>query len=198
MIKKHMGVASHLPSRWYRKKSWSCWLGHHDSYICFFGRFFRDRNLQRVWSSSGVGMGLYSSKTLRQAWGQMLEVYESCRILSKHLYGMLFLQNDSSHVLQWFHGMWNMLHDGYPPSFTVPKTPAPPKTNTGPLEKEIPFGKHHFQVPAVVFQGCIISYPKLCFRNSNLQNLQNGLGNPIPLSTCAAKILCPGSNLIRE
>ena len=88
------------------------------------------------------------------------------------------------------------------------KTPAPPKTNTGPLEKEIPFGKHHFQVPVVVFQECIISYPKLCFGNifagklvigiSNLQNLQNGLGNPITLSTCAAKILCLGSNLIRE
>ena len=54
------------------------------------------------------------------------------------------------------------------------KTLAPPKTNTGPLEKGIPFGKHHFQVPAVVFQGCI-SYPKLCFRNMFAAKLMIGI-----------------------
>ncbi len=36
---------------------------------------------------------------------------------------------------------------------------TPPKTNmepeNGPLEKEIPIGNHHFQVPAVNFWGCI-------------------------------------------
>ena len=39
-------------------------------------------------------------------------------------------------------------------------TPTPPKTNMepengGPLEKEIPIGNHHFQVPAVNFWGCM-------------------------------------------
>ena len=36
---------------------------------------------------------------------------------------------------------------------------TPPKTNmepeNGPLEKEIPIGNHHFQVPAVNFWGCM-------------------------------------------
>ena len=39
MIKKHMGVASHLLSRWYRTKSWSCWFDHHDSTHVFSGGF---------------------------------------------------------------------------------------------------------------------------------------------------------------
>ena len=37
---------------------------------------------------------------------------------------------------------------------------TPPKTNmepeNGPLEKEIPFGNHPFQVPAISFRGCIL------------------------------------------
>ena len=40
---------------------------------------------------------------------------------------------------------------------------TPPKTNmepeNGPLEKEIPFGNHPFQVPAVSFRGCIAIFP---------------------------------------
>ena len=48
-------------------------------------------------------------------------------------------------------------------------SPTPPKTNmepeNGPLEKEIPIGNHHFQVPAVNFWGCIYgTYPTYFYR----------------------------------
>ena len=46
---------------------------------------------------------------------------------------------------------------------------TPPKTNmepeNGPLEKEIPIGNHHFQVPAVNFLGCI---PPKTFTNMTM------------------------------
>ena len=102
MINKHMGVASHLSSRWYRKISWSCWFDHHDSTHVFSGGFLGTATFSGFGALVELG---WVYIPLRQAWGQMLEVYESCRILSKHLYSMLFLQNDSPHVLQWFHGM---------------------------------------------------------------------------------------------
>ena len=40
--------------------------------------------------------------------------------------------------------------------FTPPKTNMEPEN--GPLEKEIPIGNHHFQVPAVNFWGCMFCY----------------------------------------
>ena len=68
---------------------------------------------------------------------------------------------------------------------------TPPKTNmepeNGPLEKEIPIGNHHFQVPAVNFSGCTslenLAWEKILHSMATLRSRDNPAGKILLISS---------------